>query len=143
MASINNSRAIIILDGVVDSLDGGTTNPQGVLRIYSGTPPTNVDTGLSGNTILSEHDLSNPAFGNATDNNPNAIATAGAVADDTSANATGTATFARLFDRDDVARVQLTVSATGGGGEVQINSTSIVTSTLVQVTSMTMTMPEG
>ena len=142
MASIKNTRAITNCDGAVDDCDLGTTNASAVIRFYSGTPPANVDTALSGNTVLAELVMSNPAFGSAVDINPGARATANAISDDTLANATGTATFARIFDRDDVARLQLTCSSTGGGGEVQINNAAIQANTVVKVTALTITQPE-
>jgi hypothetical protein len=91
---ISNAAAIAALDAKVDKLDVGSGTA--VLRGYSGTRPDKVDSALSGNTVLFECNLSNPAFGNAFDAAPNAQANANSISDDTSANATGTCTFFRL-----------------------------------------------
>jgi hypothetical protein len=137
--SIANTEAISCCDDVVDSIDTGAGTAQ--LVIYDGTPPALVDTALSGNTVLAELALSNPAFGAAADAAPGATATANAISDDTSANATGTATFFRLLDRNGTPRVQGSVGTSGEA--LNLNTTSIVAGATVSVTSLTVTMPEG
>jgi hypothetical protein len=142
MGSWTNARAISNLDGWADDCDLGSSDATADLVIYSGTAPINVDTSLSGNTVLASLLMSNPAFGSASDTNPGASVTASAISDDTAADATGTATFFRILDRNNVARVQGTVTATGGGGELQLNSTAIQANALVKVTSLVMTLAE-
>ena len=139
--SITNAQAIQCCDAIVDSCDLGSTNAQATLVIYSGTAPTLVDTALSGNTVLAQLNMSNPAFGAASDSNPGAIATAGAITSDTSADATGTATFYRILDRNNVPRIQGTVATSGA--ELNLNSVSIQSGATVAVTSLTASHPEG
>lgn len=141
--SIANAQAIQGCDAFVDACDLGSTNASAHVRIYSGTPPTLVDDALSGNTLLAELVMSNPAFGAATDINPGARATASAISDDTTADAGGTATFFRILDRNNTPRIQGSITATGGGGDMTLNTVSIVINALVKVTSLTTTMPEG
>lgn len=141
--SISNAQAIECCDDVVDSCDLGSTDPQANIAIYDGTPPANVDTGLSGNTLLAELEMSNPAFGGAVDISPGARATANAISDDTSANATGTASFFRILDRNNVPRVQGTVTAGGGGGDITFNSIAFQSGATVSISSLTITMPEA
>lgn len=141
--SITNAQAIECCDNVVDSCDLGSTDANADLRIYSGTAPANVDASLSGNTLLAQLEMSNPSFGAAVDVTPGARATANAISDDTSADATGTATFFRILDRNNVPRIQGTVTGTGGGGDMEFNSTSIQSGATVRVTSLTVTMPEA
>lgn len=143
MPSIKNSRAITNLDAIVDDCDLGTGAASAHLKIYAGTVPANVDVALTTQTLLAELVMSNPAFGGAVDSDPDADATANAISDDTAADATGTASFARIVDRDGTARLQLSVSATGGGGELQLNSTSIVANVVVGVTSLVLTHREA
>lgn len=140
MASTANTSTIAALNAIVDACDGGSG--PATIRFYSGTVPTDCDTALSGNTLLAELTMSDPAFGNATDDTPGAIAVANAITDDTTANATGTATFARILDSNGVPLIQLTVSATGGGGEVEINSAAIQANATVKVTSLSIFMPD-
>lgn len=135
--SIPNAQAIIACDAFVDACDLGSTNPQATLIIYSGTPPSLVDTGLSGNTVLAQLPMSNPAFGAASDQNPNARATANAITDDTTADNAGTATFYRILDRNNVPRIQGAI-----GVELVLNASVIAAGAIVSVTSLTTTMPE-
>jgi len=141
--SISNAPAILMCNALVDALDLGTADPTGTIIIYSGTAPALCDDALSGNTVLAELELSNPAFGGAVDVTPGARATANAIASDPVANATGTASFFRAFDRDNIARFQGNVTATGGGGMLEVNTVSFVAGATVQITALTVTMPEA
>lgn len=68
---------------------------SGYLRLYSGTQPANANTALSGNTLLCTLRFNATAFTNA-----NGVLTANAITSDTSAAASGTATFFRAFQSD-------------------------------------------
>ena len=69
---------------------------NGFLRLYDGTPPANADGALSGNTLLAELGLSATAFGAASAG----VATANTITRDSSANNSGTPTFARWYKSD-------------------------------------------
>lgn len=140
---ITNNSAKAACDAIVDRVDLGSGTASGRLKIYSGTAPADADTALSGNTLLADLAMSNPAFGSAADLAPGARATASAISDDTAADATGTATFFRVVDRDGAAVFQGDVTATGGGGTLTINAVAIVANALVKVTSLTFTVPES
>jgi hypothetical protein len=103
---------------------------SGRIRIYSGTAPTNVDTALSGNTLLAELTFGSTAFGAPS----NAAMTANSITGDTSADATGTATFFRWFDSTGAtAYVQGTVGTSGA--ELNLNSVSLIAGGTVNITS--------
>lgn len=140
MVSIPGALALQFCDALADSCDAG--GAAGSLRFYSGTPPANVDAALSGNTLLAQLPLSFPAFGAAGDLNPNARATANAITSDASADATGTCSFARILDSAGTARLQLSVTATGGGGDIELNSLAFTIGETVAVTSLTITVRE-
>lgn len=142
MAVVSNAAALAALNAVVDRLDLGSGTASAHMLIYSGTPPADVDTALSGNTLLADLVMSNAAFGSATDAAPGATVAAAAITSDASADATGTATFCRLVDRDGTAVIQLTVTASGGGGQVIISSTSIVATGTVACSALTITLAE-
>jgi hypothetical protein len=115
---------------------------SGILRLYSGTRPAGPDTALSGNTVLSEHTLSATSAPAAS----GGVLTLNAIAADASANASGTATFARQFQSDGTtALFDWSVSASGGGGEIIISpGTTITAGQTVTVTgSPTITFPLG
>lgn len=54
--TISTARKNARADALLDVLNGGT------VRIYSGTRPATPDTALSGNTLLAELSMGNPAF---------------------------------------------------------------------------------
>jgi hypothetical protein len=112
---------------------------SGSMRVYSGTAPTDAKTGLSGNTLLAQLAMGSTAFGAAA-GTTTITKTANAITADTDADATGTATFFRLYKSDGTTVVcQGTVSASGGGGDAIINSTSVVQHTTVSCSSMVFT----
>jgi hypothetical protein len=139
MVSIPNSLALTICDLIVDSFD---TGGAGVLRFYSGAVPVNVDAALAGNVQLAELALQDPAFGGAADLAPGARATANTITSDAAADATGTASFARILDGAGTPRAQLTVTASGGGGEVEMDTVAFTIGAQINVTALTITVPE-
>lgn len=131
--AINTANAI--LDQITTAVDAGTG--AGVIRLYSGTVPANANAALSGNTLLAELTCSDPASAAAN----NKTLTLNAITQDSSADATGNATFFRVFDSSNNVVVQGTVSAVGGGGDLQMNTVSVVAGGPVQITSCTFTLP--
>jgi len=122
-----------------EMLDALTDNcASGKLRIYSGTRPTDSDTALSGNTLLAELTMGSTAFGSAS----GGVLTANTITSDSSADATGTATFARLYQSDGTTPVG-DFSVGTSGAEVTINTTSIVVAAVVSCSAMTITAPVG
>lgn len=136
---INNNVAKSAVDAIVDALDAGAG--AATVEIRTGAAPTNCEDADSG-TLLAVLTCSDPAFGAAADLNPGARATASAVTGDSSANATGTAAHFRAKDSNGVVVLQGDVTATGGGGSMELNSTSINTGVQVDITSWTVTLPE-
>jgi hypothetical protein len=123
-----------MLDSIRDNFASGK------LRIYAGTRPTNADTALSGNTLLAELTFAATAFPAAS----GGTLTANAITQDSAADATGTATFARLFEADGTTVIcDLSVTATGGGGEIEFATTSFVANAAIQVTALTISLPVG
>lgn len=116
-------------------LDAITTQlgASALLRIYNGTPPADANTGLSGNTLLAELACS-ATFAPAASAG---VLTANAIANDASADATGTATFYRLLTSGGTAKLQGSVGA--GSGDLNMNTTSIVVGGPVAVSSWTLT----
>jgi len=140
---IANVIAIKMCDIAVDELDTGTVD--GILVGRTGAQVADPDTTPVG-TILFEHDLATPAFGAAVDAAPGGIATAGAVADDISANATGTLGWLRgsssnVFPTplDDL----IDGEAGTSGADFNYNTLAIVIAATVSLTSWTVTVPEG
>ena len=107
---------------------------NGSLRIYGGTVPTDANAALGAATLLAVLPLSATAFAAAV----NGVATANAITADSSADATGTATFFRVLESDGTTPVfQGTVGTSGA--ELNLSNTSVVAGGNVSVTSMTYT----
>lgn len=138
---ITNAAAIAACNAVVDLVDVGSTNASGHILIYSGSVPADADAALGGATLLAELVMSNAAFGNAADIAPGAQATAASITADSSADATGTASFFRMTNRDATAIMQGAVGTSGA--ELNLNSVAISSGAQVSITSMTVTMPES
>jgi hypothetical protein len=118
---------------------------SGYIRIYSGTRPAGPDTALS-NTLLAELTFGVTAFGAAS----NRIATANAITSDSSADAAGIPTFARLFESNGTTVVvDISVGKTGGAEELLITTTDgggnpyIAAGSTVSISSLTLTQPIG
>jgi hypothetical protein len=106
-----------------------------LLRIYSGTRPADADTAPAG-TLLAELTCGTPFAPAAS----SGVLTANAITQDSSANNSGTASWFRLVDSAGSTTVtDGDVTATGGGGDLQLVTTSIVATQPVQVTSFVIT----
>lgn len=136
---ITGTIARSMLDAFTAALDAGTA---AVINIYSGTPPTDAETALSGNTLLAQLTYSGTSYPAATDLNPGARITANAITADSSADATGTATFFReLTQNAGTVCGQGTVGTSGC--DMNLNTTAITSGSTVSITAATKTLPEG
>lgn len=113
-------------------LDAITTQvgASGLLRIYSGSRPA---TGGTETTVLAELTC-NATFAPAASGG---VLTLNAITADSSANATGTATWFRILTSGAVAKIDGDVGTSGS--DLNLNSTSITSGGTVSVTSFTIT----
>jgi hypothetical protein len=137
----NFTIASLAARAMMDALTTYAGN-SGKLRIYNGTVPTNVDTALSGNTQLAELTMNATSFPASTDPGTTARLTANAITSDSSADATGTASFWRLYKSDGTTQV-LQGNAGTSAAELILNTTSITLGSTVSVTSFTIDLPKG
>ena len=122
--TLRNNR----LDEITALIDAGTTG--GFLRIYDGSRPA---TGGTVTTLLAQMQFSTTSF-------PAAAAgamSANSITDDTSADATGTATWFRVVD--DVAGHVMDGDVGTSGSDLNLNSTSITIGVNVSVTQFDLT----
>lgn len=143
---IVNAVVLDEADVISAAVDAGVG--AGLMRIYDATGgiPSDADVAISTQVLLAEITLNDPSFAAAADSNPDAdlVLDVTPIPEDSSANATGTAAFARLVTSAGATVVQFDdVTVTGGGGEVEINSVAIQAGAAVQVTAGTITVPEG
>src|SRR5690349_19410703 len=107
---------------------------SGRLKIYDGSQPANAATAVTTQNVLADLTMNATAFGAAV----NGVATANAITSDTSADATGTATWFRLYKSDN-STVVLDGSVGTSGADLNLNTTSIVAGAQVSITSFTLT----
>lgn len=108
---------------VVDQLDEGT--PPGTLVLQTST-----------NDEVATLTFANPAFGAAA----NGTATAGTIVDDASATG-GTVAKARLKNAAGTDKIICSVTATGGGGDIELDDVTILAGQNVSITSLTYSAP--
>lgn len=140
-AFISNAAARAGLDAQCALVDAGASN--GVLRIYSGTVPADASVALTDQVLLAELPMSDPAFAPSVDNNPGALATAFAISEDPSANATGAASFYRVADSDGNVVMQGDVGVKNSGAALEMPTVSIVVEQPVRIDTLTATQSEG
>lgn len=126
--TVRNAR----LNVIRDALDAGATG--GLLLIYDGTRPA------TGAAVTTQVLLGTLTF--SATSAPNAsggVLTFNAITEDSSADATGTATWARATDSNSSFVMDMSVGTTGSGADIIMNTTSIVTGGPIRVDSGTLT----
>lgn len=125
------------LAAMLDNADGGP------LVFYAGARPATSDTTLSGNTVLATCTFDATAFGAPS----GGVAVASSVTGDSAIDATGTCTFARAYEIDGT-----TIAAEYSVGDdpladppfdILVPTTSFVAGVALNITSLTVTLPEG
>jgi hypothetical protein len=128
--SITTAARNAAADAVVDLVDVGGA---GSLRIYDGTMPADANAALSANNLLAQLTMSATAFGAAAAG----VATAAAITQDSSADATGTASFFRVLSGG--ATVVFQGSVGTSAANLNLNSVAITSGAAVSVSSLTYT----
>lgn len=126
-----------LADTLDDQVNAGAG--AGTIKVYSGTQPATADTALSGNTLLATFTLDDPAFGAAS----SGVVTLAGTPRNTTGAAAGTATWARCETSAPATVFDCDVTGTGGGGTIQLNTTTISVGVNLSITSGTVTMPAG
>jgi len=121
-------------NGRLDAIETAV-GTSAVLRIRTGAAPADCATADSG-TVLAEMTLPSDWM---------AAASSGSKAksgtwQDASANASGTAAHFRIYDSGGTTcHIQGTISGTGGGGDMELDNTSISSGQSVTITTFTLT----
>ncbi len=131
--SFSNTARNAMVDALTALLNAGAG--PGTFAIRSGTRPSLPSDAATG-TLLQTTTLADPAF-------PGASTGQAALTDPAASNAvaSGTASWFRAFDSNGVAYFDGTVTATGGGGDLTLSTTTIVSGQPVDITGGTITMP--
>ncbi len=130
LESIRNT----MLDSLNTSMNAGAG--AALIRIYSGTQPANANTALSGNTLLATLTCTDPAAASASAG----TLTFSTITEDSAADATGTASFARIVDSGGT-NVVFDCDVGTSGATINLNTVSIVTGGPVRITSFTVSIP--
>lgn len=130
---LTNAAASAAADAVVDLIDAGGA---GTIKIYTGTIPTDANTAIGAQVLLATLTFSATAFGAAS----NGVATASAITSDSSADATGTATWARIASGGGTTIMDVTVGTSGE--DINFNTVSFVTAAAIAISSLTYTQPK-
>ncbi len=125
--STNTANAM--LDIISSKIDAGTGS--GKIKIYSGTIPQHADSQLSNNILLGELICSSPVASSAS----NGVLTFNTISQDTSANASGIATFFRIEDSSGTTILQGDVTLTGQGGGLEMNTINIISGSQILITT--------
>lgn len=116
---------------IMTAIDAGSG--AGIIEIYNGTIPANANTAVTTQTKLGTLTFSDPS-GSVT----SGVFTASAITQDSSADATGTATWARIKDSTGATVCDIDVTSTGGGGVLQLNTVNVVAGGPILITSFTL-----
>lgn len=128
--SVKNS-VLTPLKGAIDAGSGG-----GTIKIYSGTQPTLASDAVTTQNLLGILTFSQPCGVVAS-----GALTMSTIVPEDSALYTGTATWARIADSAGNTVMDVNVSVTGGGGALQLNTTSIVSGGPILISNFVISVP--
>ena len=134
VVQIATTSANNMLTALLADLDTGAGNCT--IEFYAGTIPATPETAISSQTKLGTTTCSDPVGSVATK-----ALTFSAITQDSSADATGTASFVRIKNPAGTAIIDADCSNTGGSGAVKLNTVSIVAGGPISVTSMVIRIP--
>lgn len=123
-----------MLNQIRDAIDGG--GGAGTIKIYTGTRPA-TGAALSGNTLLGTLTCSDPCAAAAS----GGVLTFNSITQDAAADATGTATWARI--EDSAAAFVCDASVGTSGADINLSSVSITAGGPISITSATITAPNA
>lgn len=136
MAIAHYSRAVStgVVNVINAAINGGAGD--GTIKFYDAPMPDLTSDGITTQTLLGTCACADPAGVEA-----GGTLTFSAIDNDVSADATGTARWVRIADSTGTVVMDLDVTVTGGGGYVQMASTSITAGGPIAFSSFTITMP--
>lgn len=117
------THATAVRNGLADYIDDQVNGGAGAGTLVFQT---------SGDVEVATCTFSSPAFGAASAG----VITANSITDDTNATG-GTVTKFRIYDGSSTEILNGTVTATGGGGDIELSSTTIGAGDTVSITSLT------
>lgn len=136
---------MILADAGADAMLAGGFSAAcntGWIKVWSGTAPTTANDAATGTLLVGDLRFGATAFGAPAATTGGRRITANAITSDNAADAGGTPGYYRIFQSNGTTVLaQGTVTVTGSGGEMQIDTVPIVQNAPINVTSFTITMP--
>lgn len=129
---LSTAAANAVLSALLAQFDAGSG--AATIKIYSGTIPATPDTAISSQVLLGTLVCSDPC-GSVADK----TLTFGTIAQDASADANGTATWARVAASDGSAVIDVDVTSSAGSGTIKLNTVAIRQGGPIQITSFVIT----
>lgn len=129
--TLSNAARAAMAAALIAHLDADT-NPAYV-RLYTGTNPNNPATAITSQTLLGTATLS--ADPSATQSN--GLITFNSIAQDDAADASGTATWMRVFLGDGTAWADLDVGVAGSGATAIMNTATVVVGGPIRINAFT------
>lgn len=123
-----------MLTPIRDAIDAGSG--AGTIKVYTAPMATLPSDAISTQTLLGTLTFSDPSGATPT----GGTFTASAVTQDSSADATGTAAWARIQDSTGTVVMDVDITVTGGGGAMQMNTTAIVILGPILISAMTVSL---
>ena len=132
IVTLSDAAANAVLTEINTRLNAGATGAT--VKVYTGTKPAGPDTAISSQVLLGTLTCATTAGSVAS-----RTLTFAAITQDSSADATGVATWARLADSNGLAVVDVDASIIGGTGFLQMNTTNIVELGPILIASLVIT----
>lgn len=129
---LSTNAANAVLSALLAQLDAGSG--PATIKIYSGTMPATPNTAISSQVLLGTLTCSDPSGSVAAK-----TLTFSTISDDISADADGTATWARLADSTGAAVIDVDVTSTAGSGTIKLNTVAIRAGGPIKITSFVIT----
>lgn len=120
------------LTPIQTAIDAGSG--PGTIKIYDGTQPTLPSDAVTTQTLLGTLTFSDPCGSVSAK-----TLTMGAITQDSAADSSGTARWARIADSTGATVMDIDITSTGAGGTMQLNTTNIVAGGPILCTAFTIT----
>lgn len=136
---VTNAVSASMAAAIETALNAGTA---AVFNIYDSTVPADADTALGAQVLLAQLTCAADAISGIADDTPGSLMTFDTITADSSANATGTATFFRLLTQSGGTTIAQGTVGTATS-DLILNTVSITSGSTVSITSATILVPEG
>ncbi|MEA3537596.1 MAG: hypothetical protein U9R73_00530 [Pseudomonadota bacterium] len=128
--------SVAVRNAILNAMET-TVGPSAVLKIFDGAKPANCAAADVG-TVLATLNLPSDWMADAASGSKSKLGTW----EDPSADATGSADYYRIYASDGVTcHQQGTVTATGGGGDLEVDDVNFVAAQAFTITGFTQTAP--